>query len=562
MILSNIHEPVAGGKPFAEREGLVFIGGFQHPPNVDAVLWYAQEILPRVRAAAAGREDATSSAARCRRRSRRSRPTTSSSPATSPTSTPYFNGCRVSIAPLRYGAGVKGKVNLGDEPRPAGGRDAGVGRGHAPVARGGRAGRRRSAEAFADAIVRLYRDEALWQKLAAGGVENIRRHFSRDVARGAVKKLIALAGTASGRNAYDRAAATRRRRKTTSHTPWPSFEAARLELGQRPVLGPRREAGGGVLEQRLRGERREDLLRVVLPVRRDVQVAAGREAQRELVHERRLQQPPLVVALLRPRDRERRRGCRRATPAGSSPRRPRPRRAGSPARWRARAPRRASAGCPRPARAPRCRRSRRPARARAIARGGLAHAAADLEHPRRGAAEHRGRNRAAAARTEGRSAAAASSSARCCAGDIRPWRSTKLRTGRRGGALGGRGGGSGITAARCGAASRHRSSRRSSRPRRRRCRRACTRRRACPTSFHVAAASAQASVGFHASSLRTPSRVTRHTASSLTHRLRAEIGGDQPLRGPARAWARSAARSCGRSLRCSSVKVTSSPSVV
>ena len=38
-----------GGKPFAEREGLVFIGGFQHPPNIDAVLWYAREVLPRLR---------------------------------------------------------------------------------------------------------------------------------------------------------------------------------------------------------------------------------------------------------------------------------------------------------------------------------------------------------------------------------------------------------------------------------------------------------------------------------------------------------------------------------
>jgi len=47
--------------------------------------------------------------------------------------------------------------------------------------------------AFADAIVRLYRDEALWNKLAAGGVDNIRRHFSRDVARKAVKQLVALA---------------------------------------------------------------------------------------------------------------------------------------------------------------------------------------------------------------------------------------------------------------------------------------------------------------------------------------------------------------------------------
>jgi len=30
LVLSNIHEPIPGGKPFAEREGLVFIGGFEH----------------------------------------------------------------------------------------------------------------------------------------------------------------------------------------------------------------------------------------------------------------------------------------------------------------------------------------------------------------------------------------------------------------------------------------------------------------------------------------------------------------------------------------------------
>ena len=49
LLLSNIHEPMPGGKPFAEREGLVFIGGFQHPPNTDGVLWYAREVLPLVR---------------------------------------------------------------------------------------------------------------------------------------------------------------------------------------------------------------------------------------------------------------------------------------------------------------------------------------------------------------------------------------------------------------------------------------------------------------------------------------------------------------------------------
>jgi len=191
MILSNIHEPVGGGKPFAEREGLVFIGGFQHPPNSDAVLWYSQEILPRVRTQLPGVKTFIVGS---------KVPATIQALATDdlivtgyvPDVTPYLNGCRVSIAPLRYGAGVKGKVNSAmSHGLPVVATSPSVEGMHL-----------RPEEdvlvaddpaAFADAIVRLYRDEALWQKLAAGGIDNIRRHFSRDVARKAVLQLVALA---------------------------------------------------------------------------------------------------------------------------------------------------------------------------------------------------------------------------------------------------------------------------------------------------------------------------------------------------------------------------------
>jgi glycosyltransferase involved in cell wall biosynthesis len=47
--------------------------------------------------------------------------------------------------------------------------------------------------AFAAEIVRAYQDEALWNRLAAGGRDNIRKHFSRDVARSTITRLIALA---------------------------------------------------------------------------------------------------------------------------------------------------------------------------------------------------------------------------------------------------------------------------------------------------------------------------------------------------------------------------------
>src|SRR5665647_645463 len=110
-ILSNIHEPIPGGKPFADREGLVFIGGFQHPPNTDSVLWYAHEVLPHVRRLLPGVRTyivGADAPATIRDLSAEDFVVTGHVPDVAP----HFTRCRVSISPLRYGAGVKGKVNL------------------------------------------------------------------------------------------------------------------------------------------------------------------------------------------------------------------------------------------------------------------------------------------------------------------------------------------------------------------------------------------------------------------------------------------------------------------
>jgi O-antigen biosynthesis protein len=191
MVLSTIHELLPAGKPFAEREGLVFIGGFQHPPNTDAVLWYAREILPLVREALPGAKTyivGSKVPANVRALAAEDFIVTGYVPDV----TSYFTGCRASIAPLRYGAGVKGKINLAmsyglpviaTTPSIEGmhlspGDDVLVGD---------------DPKAFADEIVRVYQDEALWHKLATGGRDNISRHFSRDVARSTITRLIALA---------------------------------------------------------------------------------------------------------------------------------------------------------------------------------------------------------------------------------------------------------------------------------------------------------------------------------------------------------------------------------
>ncbi len=48
-VITNIHIPYLGkNKTFKEKEGICFIGGYDHQPNIDAVLWLAKEIMPLV----------------------------------------------------------------------------------------------------------------------------------------------------------------------------------------------------------------------------------------------------------------------------------------------------------------------------------------------------------------------------------------------------------------------------------------------------------------------------------------------------------------------------------
>ncbi|HYM86015.1 MAG TPA: glycosyltransferase, partial [Pseudoxanthomonas sp.] len=48
-VLSNLHRVAGPGEPYCQRRDLVFVGGFRHPPNVDAAVWFAQVAMPLVR---------------------------------------------------------------------------------------------------------------------------------------------------------------------------------------------------------------------------------------------------------------------------------------------------------------------------------------------------------------------------------------------------------------------------------------------------------------------------------------------------------------------------------
>jgi len=188
FVLSNIHEVVERVPGFGERNDLYFVGGYQHPPNIDAARWFVEAIWPRVRERL---PDVTfhlvgSKATEEVRRLGEAEGVEFHGFVES--LAPFLDHCRLAVAPLRYGAGVKGKVNQAmahGQPVVATsaaveGLDAEHGR-DVLVAD--------DAEAFADAVVALYGDPDLWARLSENGQVNVREHFSRAAARRAIGDL-------------------------------------------------------------------------------------------------------------------------------------------------------------------------------------------------------------------------------------------------------------------------------------------------------------------------------------------------------------------------------------
>ena len=187
-VLSNLHEIAGPGQPFGERRDLVFVGGFRHPPNVDAVRWFVDDVFPLVKAAL------PEVCFHCiggdvphdiRARGDREGIVVHGHVADI---APYMDGCRISLAPLRFGAGVKGKINLAmAHGQPVVATGCAIEGMHLVDGRDVLVAD--DAAGFAECVVRLYRDQPLWERLAQAGLDNVQAHFSPDAARATVRRL-------------------------------------------------------------------------------------------------------------------------------------------------------------------------------------------------------------------------------------------------------------------------------------------------------------------------------------------------------------------------------------
>lgn len=190
-VLSTVHPRQQGGA-FAARRDLLFLADFGQPHNADAALWLAEEILPAIRARL---PDVRLHLVGCDPNARLRALAGEAIPVTGfvPDLERYIDGCRVALAPLRYGAGVMAKTTqamahgLPSVTTAVGAEGIGLVHGvDAMIAD--------APEEFADCVARLYRDEELWLRLSRRGLERAREEFSAAAARRSLAAMLQAIG--------------------------------------------------------------------------------------------------------------------------------------------------------------------------------------------------------------------------------------------------------------------------------------------------------------------------------------------------------------------------------
>jgi GT2 family glycosyltransferase len=178
-VIPTIHEIAAHVPSANRRKDVLFVGGFEHPPNADAVMYLVREVMPQVwlrradvsvtivggsappevEELASPRVDVRGWVADLQ---------------------PLLDSARAMVVPVRFGAGMKGKITQGLA--------AGL-----PVVTttvgaeglGGQDGENiligDDAEAVAERILQVIEDDALWQSLSSGGRELVATRCSLEV---------------------------------------------------------------------------------------------------------------------------------------------------------------------------------------------------------------------------------------------------------------------------------------------------------------------------------------------------------------------------------------------
>lgn len=192
-LVSNIHELRQGTPRFKDRKNILFVANFRHPPNADGLLWFLETTWPLVHAR--NPELVLNIAG-------------GSAPEylikMSEAMNVLFHGhvgdiekmidvARINIAPLRYGAGAKGKISqalASGLPTIA----TKVAADGMHLTNNESVLLANDAQAFTNGILALYEDEILWNHLSTKGYKIAEEFFSEQAAANQIKVMLTQGG--------------------------------------------------------------------------------------------------------------------------------------------------------------------------------------------------------------------------------------------------------------------------------------------------------------------------------------------------------------------------------
>ncbi len=190
MPIYVLEQPVRQAYDIESREGLLFVGGFNHNPNVDAMLWFAEEVFPIIldqypdmvlhivgshppsEVTDLARENIIVHGFVSEGRLAE-----------------LYDECRLVVVPLRYGAGMKGKVvEAMEKGLPIVTTDIGA-EGFSNSSNMLEIANK--ADDFASAVCHLYDDVDKLSQMREAGYDYIEKYFNRESAWKVLKKAIA-----------------------------------------------------------------------------------------------------------------------------------------------------------------------------------------------------------------------------------------------------------------------------------------------------------------------------------------------------------------------------------
>lgn len=190
IVLPVVFKDIPGAvQGYEQRRDILFIGSFPHKPNIDAVIYFAESVFPIIKRQIPDIRFKVIGA---------NPPEEIQRLATIPgieilgfvkDLEPVFADIRLTVAPLRYGAGIKGKIGTSlcygvpcvATPMAVEGMGLTAG---LNVLVG------ESPEAFASAVCDAYQNAGLWQSLSAEGYKFAVENYSVDVIRERVRNLL------------------------------------------------------------------------------------------------------------------------------------------------------------------------------------------------------------------------------------------------------------------------------------------------------------------------------------------------------------------------------------